>query len=149
CSALLLSVWSWNRTMPGPHGRRAGLHRELAAAASMAARWVLVTAAGRLSSARPSRMRGFRGRSLVYAGLWPADQGASAAAVSALRDRRRWAPAGNRAADKSPAASNEAAAVGVIFPVASPMWVATMMKVSVVACSRPAARARRVPVVRR
>src|SRR5262249_53293877 len=45
---------------------------------------------------------------------------------SGARGRSRWAPAGNRAAESSPAASSEAAAVGVIFPVASPICVATI-----------------------
>jgi hypothetical protein len=49
----------------------------------------------------------------------------------------------------NPAATSEAAAVGVIFPVATPICVATITNVSVVACSRPAAAARRVPVRRR
>ena len=49
----------------------------------------------------------------------------------------------------NPAATSEAAVVGVIFPVASPICVATITNVSVVACSRPAASAWRVPVVRR
>ena len=49
----------------------------------------------------------------------------------------------------NPAATSEAAVVGVIFPVASPICVATITNVSVVACSRPAATARRVPMRRR
>ena len=63
--------------------------------------------------------------------------------------RSRVAPAGNRAADSSPAATRAAAAVGVSLPVATPISVATITNVSVVACSRPAATARRVPMERR
>jgi hypothetical protein len=56
--------------------------------------------------------------------------------------------AGNSAAESSPAASSAAPVVRLICPEAMPIWAATITKVSVVACIRPAAAAGRLPIRR-
>lgn len=93
---------------------------------------------------------------------WPADTGSGiriGVVLPPLRARRPSAvgtsagsnlraTAGKSEADSSPAASSEAAVVGVIFPEATPIWVATITKVRVVACISPASPARRLPMRR-
>jgi hypothetical protein len=55
---------------------------------------------------------------------------------------------GKNVADSRPAASSAAPVGRLICPEAMPIWVATIAKVRVVACIRPAAAACRLPIRR-